>query len=74
MNEPLYIVIFRGSDAQKHLLSWAKQHGLDQRHVDKKRLNLYNQNMLDKFRMTWTQTWSAVTIWDCWNKRHLEVH
>ncbi len=71
--EPLFIVIFRDSQATNLLKEWAKKNGIDQKHVDDNRLRLYNQHGWDKFRTTWNRSWERVTVWDCWNKRHIEI-
>jgi hypothetical protein len=71
--EPLYIVIFRDDRAEHHLKDWAKRNGVDQRAVDNNRIKLYHQHTWDKFRTTWKQTWDRITVWDCWNKRHIEL-
>jgi hypothetical protein len=71
--EPLFIVIFRDSQAANVLKEWAKKNGIDQKHVDENRLRLYNQHAWDKFRTTWPRSWDRVTVWDCWNRRHIEV-
>jgi len=70
MFEPIYIVIHKGSQSQNRLASWARSHS-DPKHVDKNRLYIYEQKILDKFRLTWTQDWNHIMIWDCWAKKHI---
>ena len=53
---------------------WARANGADTKHVDRNRLHIYNQNMFERFCMTWAKGWNQVTVWDCWNKRHIEVN
>ena len=72
--EPLYIVIFRDSRAEHHLKEWAKRNRVDPKHVDRDRLKVYNQHTWDQFRTTWRQAWDRITVWDCWNRRHIEVN
>lgn len=71
--EPLFIVIFRDNQATTLLREWARKNGIDQKHVDENRLRLYNQQAWDKFRTTWSRSWDRVTVWDCWNRRHIEI-
>ena len=71
--EPLYIIIFRDDRAEHHLKEWAKRHKVDQKSVDNNKLKLYNQHGWDQFRTTWTMAWSRITVWDCWNRRHVEL-
>lgn len=73
-SEPLYLVIFRDKQAEQHLKAWAKKYQVDVRHVDNNRLRVYNQHTWDQFRMTWSQAWDRITVWDCWNRRHIEVN
>lgn len=72
--EPLYIVIFRDKQAEQHLKEWAKRNGIDSKHVDNNRLNMYNHHTWDQFRTTWTRAWDRISVWDCWNRRHIEVN
>ena len=73
MPEPIYIVIYRGSQANHELLTWARANGADSKHVDGNRLYIYNHNMFERFRMTWALSWHQITVWDCWNRRHIEL-
>jgi hypothetical protein len=72
--EPIYIVIFRDTQAEHHLLDWAKRHNVDPKHIDRDRLNVYNQTVWFKFQTTWTRNWNRITVWDCWQRRHIEVN
>jgi hypothetical protein len=73
MPEPIYIVIYRGSQANHDLLEWARNNGADKKHIDKNRLYIYNHYMFERFRMTWNKDWSQLCVWDCWNRRHIDL-
>lgn len=73
MSEPIYIVIHRGSQANQLLLEWAKKNKVDTKSIDKNRLLIYNQNIFDKFRLTWSHPWCQLVIWDAWNRRHVDL-
>lgn len=66
----MYIVVIQGPDASKRLREWARKHR-QQVSVDGNRMKLYEQNSLITFQMTWSADWSAVTVWDTWNRRHI---
>lgn len=70
--EPMYIVVLQGPDATRRLRDWARNNK-QQVSVDGNRMRLYEQNSLITFQMTWTGDWSAVTVWDTWNRRHIHV-
>jgi hypothetical protein len=74
MPEPIYTVIYRGSQANSELLTWARANGADAKHIEGNRLHIYNHNMFERFRLTWTRDWRQVTVWDCWNRRHIETN
>ena len=69
-HEPLYIIVVRGPDAERHLRDWARDHGVPA-HVENNRIRLFEMHHLNSFEMTWTHDWAQVSIWDCWNRRHL---
>ena len=73
MPEPIYIVIYRGSQANHELLTCARANGANSKHVDGNRLYIYNHNMFERFRMTWALGWRQIAVWDCWNRRHIEL-
>jgi len=68
--EPLYVIIIRDPQANTLLKSWASKNKQDV-HLANNRMSLYSQNSLNLFQVTWTNSWSNVTIWDTWNKRHI---
>lgn len=69
--EALYIVIVRDKDAEQRLKAWAKASG-SQVTIESNRMKIFEQRSLSLFQMQWAGDWDQVTIWDCWNKRHLE--
>lgn len=68
--EPLYIIIIRDRDAEKQLKEWAKSSNA-QVTIENNRMKLYEQRTLSLFQLHWNGNWESVTIWDCWNRRHI---
>ena len=68
----MYIVVLQGADATRRLKDWARNNK-QQVSVDGNRMRLYEQNSLVIFQMTWPGDWSAVAIWDTWNRRHIYI-
>jgi hypothetical protein len=71
--EPLYIVMLRNNQAETMFKSWIRRHQIDHVTVASNRMMLHHQQALDRFLVTWTHEWTAITIWDCWNRRHIYV-
>lgn len=69
-NEALYLVIVRDKDAEQQLRDWAREQNV-QVTVENNRMKLFEQRGLTLFQMNWTHSWNNVTIWDCWNRRHI---
>ena len=69
-SEPLYIVIVRDNNAEKLLKQWA-QTTSSQVTIEGNRMKIFEQRSYSLFHMQWTHDWDNVTIWDCWNKRHI---
>ena len=69
-NEALYIVIIRDKNAEQLLKQWAKSANV-QVSIDSNRMKIFEQRSLSLFQMQWQHDWEQVTIWDCWNRRHL---
>jgi hypothetical protein len=69
-SEALYLVIVRDKDAEQLLRDWAREQNV-QVSVENNRMKLFEQRGLTLFQMNWMHSWSNVTIWDCWNKRHI---
>lgn len=68
--EALYIIILRDPQAQNLLKSWAAKNKQDVQ-VSNNRMSLYSQHSLNQFQVTWTNSWSNITVWDTWNRRHI---
>jgi hypothetical protein len=69
-SEALYLVIVRDKDAEQLLRDWAREQNV-QVSVENNRMKLFEQRGLTLFQMNWMHSWNNVTIWDCWNKRHI---
>ena len=70
--EPLYIVIVRDHDAEKKLKIWAREANC-QVTIESNRMKIFEQRSLSMLQMSWSHGWDNVTIWDTWNKRHIEI-
>ena len=70
MTEPLYLVIARGTDAAQKLRHWANSNRVKHT-IQGNRLGLLDDHSLTKFQLTWPHGWDHVTVWDSWNKRHI---
>jgi hypothetical protein len=72
--EPLYIVIVRNNNqAESQLKAWIKEHRVDHATVSGNRMMLHHQQAFDRFLISWTHNWDAVTVWDTWNRRHIYI-
>jgi hypothetical protein len=69
-SEALYLIIVRDKDAEKMLQDWSQQHNVPVA-IDNNRMKLFEQRGLTLFQMHWNHNWNNVTIWDCWNRRHI---
>jgi hypothetical protein len=68
--EALYIVIVRDRDAERLLREWAKTCRV-QVTIENNRIKIFEQQTLNLFQLSWPGSLDSVTIWDCWNKRHI---
>jgi hypothetical protein len=69
--EALYIVIVRDRDAERNLREWAKTANA-QVTIENNRMKIFEDRSLNLFTVTWSHDWKDVTIWDAWNKRHIQ--
>jgi len=71
-SEPLYIIIVRDQNAETALRNWARTANV-QVTIENNRMKIFENRSYSIFQMTWRGDWNQVTIWDAWNKRHIEV-
>ena len=71
-SEPMYIVIVRDKNAEQQLKTWAREANC-QVTIESNRMKIFEHRSLSMFQMSWPQGWDNVTIWDTWNKRHIDV-
>lgn len=71
-HEPLYLVILRLEQANRLLKDWAKKEKLSV-NIENNRMTIYDHRALEIFRINWPHSWDHVVIWDCWNRRHIEI-
>ena len=67
----LYIIALRDPDAKLKLTKWLQGRSNASAKVEEHRLQIYDQNTLSLFMVTWTHGMSNLTVWDCWNRRHI---
>jgi hypothetical protein len=70
-NTALYIIALRDEDAKSKLTKWVNSRPNASAKVEEHRLQIYDQNTLNLFVVTWTYSMSNLTVWDCWNRRHI---
>lgn len=68
--EALYTIILRDKDAERLLKDWARDTKAQVR-IENNRMHIFEHQTLISFQMKWSHPWTNVTIWDCWNRRHL---
>ena len=71
-SEALFIIIIRDKNAEQQLNAWAKSANVHAT-VESNRMKIYEQRVLSMFQMHWPHDWEQVTIWDCWNRRHIDT-
>ena len=69
-SEALFIIIIRDKNAEQQLKAWAKSTNVHTT-VESNRMKIYEQRVLSLFQINWPHDWELVTIWDCWNRRHI---
>ena len=70
-SEALYLVIVRDRDAEQQLKEWARSVNA-QVAIENNRMKLFEDRSLNLFTVSWKHDWNNVTIWDAWNKRHIQ--
>jgi hypothetical protein len=72
-HDALYVITLRDNKAEIKLRAWVKtsQHNLAE--VDGHRLRLFDHNTWSRFFMTWQYGFEQLTVWDNWNRRHIDV-
>jgi len=70
-NTALYIIALRDEDAKSKLTKWVNSRPTASARVEEHRLQIYDQNTLNLFIVSWGHSMSNLTIWDCWNRRHI---
>ena len=70
--EPLYIVIVRDRNAEQQLKTWAREANC-QVNIENNRMKIFEQRSLSVFQITWSHGYDNVTVWDAWNKRHIDL-
>ena len=71
-SEALFIIIIRDKNAEQQLKAWAKSNNVHTT-VESNRMKIYEQRVLSMFQIHWPHDWELVTIWDCWNRRHIDT-
>lgn len=71
-SEALYVVIVREKNAEQLLKDWARSANA-QVTIETNRMRIFEQRSLSLFRMQWNHGFDNVTVWDAWNKRHIDL-
>ena len=71
-SEPLYIIIVREKNAEQLLREWARTANA-QVSIETNRMKIFENRSLSLFQMHWGHGYENVTIWDAWNKRHIDL-
>ena len=71
-SEPLYIVIVREKNAEQLLREWARAANA-QVSIETNRMKIFENRSLSLFQMHWSHGYANVTVWDAWNKRHIDL-
>lgn len=69
-SEALYIIIVRSKNAEQLLKDWARQANVAVT-IEQNRMKLFEARSFNLFQVGWPHSWNDVTIWDCWNRRHI---
>jgi hypothetical protein len=72
-SEPLYIVILYESQAEQQLKAWHQANPTVTAQVSGSRIKLYDSRALSVFQVTWSGNWKQITVWDTWQKRHIDI-
>jgi len=51
--------------------TWIRKHQIEHATVAGNRMMLHHQQAFDRFLVTWAHEWTAITVWDTWNRRHI---
>jgi len=68
--EALYLIIVREKNAEQLLREWARDNN-SRGTIENNRMKLYENQSLTMFQVNWSHNWNNVTIWDYWNRRHI---
>ena len=68
--EPWYIVILRDRNSEHLLKEWARLANA-QVIIENNKMKLYEERSFVLFQLKWPGTFDDVTVWDCWNRRHI---
>jgi hypothetical protein len=68
--EALYLIIVREKNAEQLLREWARANNF-RGTIENNRMKLYEHQSLNLFQVNWAHNWNNVTIWDYWNRRHI---
>jgi hypothetical protein len=68
--EALYLIIVREKNAEQLLREWARDNN-SRGTIENNRMKLYENQSLNLFQVNWSHNWNNVTIWDYWNRRHI---
>lgn len=68
--EALYLVIVRDKTAEDMLKTWARSSNV-QVTIEGNKMKVFEHRTINLFYVNWPHGWDNVTVWDCWNRRHI---
>ena len=71
--EPLYIIVVRDNAAENKLKTWAQSSPHNRASVDGNRLRIFDHHTWHRFRVTWIHGFNQLSVWDSWNRRHVDI-
>lgn len=66
------MIIVREKNAEQMLKEWARGANA-QVSIESNRMRIFEQRSLSLFQMQWNHGFENVTVWDAWNKRHIDL-
>ena len=68
----LYIIIARHKDTSTTFSTWAGKSACKV-DIQGNKMYLYDERSLSLFLLNWTHGFDQILVWDCWNKRHINL-
>ena len=73
MGDPLYIIVLHLDQAERYFQQWIERNQITRYQISGRRLSLYSEYDLDRFRVTWSANWHNLSVWDNWHRRLIYI-